>query len=132
MHAVSTAPAVATYTINRDWILLSHNDTATPWVGECLDRSIWDVYPDAEPFLRPMLEHAWATGHTTGMIVFHGVLFEFTASTYLDAMIVTYEEIDHLDVTSLQTIVESLTRMIDVLEQPTLAPPALSLHVVPA
>jgi hypothetical protein len=123
---------VAGYTMGRDWVIQSCTEPARVAMGDCLNRNVWDLFPDTESIIRPTLEYGWATGSAHGMAVCHGILFEFAATVDGDTMTVTYEDIEHLDVTSLRSIIESLSRMVDVLERPAHALPARELHVVPA
>ena len=115
----AAAHSLASFTLNRDWIVLSCTTSAAPWVGAVVNRRLWDAFAPAEAVFRPLYEQAWAAGTYTGRVFYNGVLVDLHCETTADDhLVVSFWEVDHLDITSVDSLVESLRRLLASAQEP--------------
>lgn len=129
------AQGLAHFTMSRDWVILRASLSAMPWITPAVGQRIWDIWPAAEPVFRPIHERAWRDGYAYGREFFLGVLYDVQASVVGDELRVMYDEIFHVDVTTPETVAESLAAMIHLCRGPghpeTPPPHPAPLRVVP-
>jgi hypothetical protein len=93
------------------------NAIAAPWFRAAVNRSLWATWPDAEPVFGPIHEKARREGHAHQLAFFNGALFEVDAVMSGDLLTVTFAEVDHMDLTTLASVVASLLRMKDLVDR---------------
>lgn len=134
-NRAAAANTRAGFVVNRDWTVLSCTPAAMPWLAASLGLHLWKAWPNAEPIFRPIYERAWRDGSARGREFFAGALVEVEATVVGDRLVIHFEERDHLDVTSPQSVVESLTRILALARgqepDPALARAEVPLRVVP-
>ena len=97
--------------MTRDWVVESASVAALRWMAPSVGRCLWDVWPASEPIFRPIYEQAWDTGRGEGIGFFMGVLVELNVTQIGDKLDVAYVELGHLDVTSCESLADSLIHL---------------------
>jgi hypothetical protein len=105
--------SVAHFSFDRSWIVTTCNVGAAPWLAAAVGRNLWQTWPLAEPLFRPGYEQAWREGEAHFAQFFTGYMFDVHAVRSDDGRLlrVSFLEADMLDVTSVSTVIESLSRM---------------------